>query len=261
MWGDVEATRCFNLKGLWVSVAVFDVATDVVILVMPIPLIWKLNLRSGQKIMVTGVFLLGAVVVVFSLMSCSAIVSSLQSDDEENQCTKSSLRPTPILLFDKTNHQSDTFGLANLFSGTVSTHKLRSTLMLNAVLESGMGIIGACLPIMRQPMAHIFPSLIKSYGARRPQRYYEDRNSEPFVLQDFSGRQKDGVSTTWHSVSASGPERFKTSVPRQSDELGIIEETDARQHDRAGRNMSGIFDDRELGRAIRKDVKYEIQRK
>ena len=66
--------------------ATFDVATDVIILIMPMPLIWKLNLRSGQKIMVTSVFLLGAVVVVFSLMSCSAIVSSLQTGDEDNQC-------------------------------------------------------------------------------------------------------------------------------------------------------------------------------
>ena len=134
-------------------------------------------------------------------------------------------------------------------------------LTLSAVLESGMGIVGACLPIMRQPLAQIFPSLIRSYSARRAPRYYEDRNSEPFVLQDFSGRQKDGGSTTWHSVSASGPERFKTSVPRESDELGIIEETETGQHGRPERNTSGIYDEQELGQAIRKDVKYEIRRK
>lgn len=133
--------------------------------------------------------------------------------------------------------------------------------MRSLVLESGMGIVGACLPIMRQPLAQLFPSLIKSYSARRAPRYYEDRNSEPFVLQDFSGRQKDGASATWHSVSASGPERFKASIPRASDELGIIEETELGQRAGTERNLSGIYDEQELGQAIRKDVKYEIRRK
>ena len=133
--------------------------------------------------------------------------------------------------------------------------------MLYAVLESGMGIVGACLPIMRQPLAQIFPSLVKSYSARRTPRHYEDRNSEPFVLQDFSGRQKDGASATWHSVSASGPERFKSSVPRESDELGIIEDTEIGQHERHGRHTSGIYYEQNLGQSIRKDVRYEIRTK
>lgn len=108
---------------------------------------------------------------------------------------------------------------------------------------------------MRQPLAHMFPSLLRSYGSRQTPRYYEDRNSEPYVLQDFSGRQKGGAASTWHSVSASGPDRFRISAPRGSDEFMMIDGKDLSERG----NMYGGSDIEPNG--IRRDVRYEIQRK
>lgn len=49
------------------TLAVTDVAADVVILVIPIPLVWRLNLTTAKKIAITSVFLFGAITVAASV--------------------------------------------------------------------------------------------------------------------------------------------------------------------------------------------------
>lgn len=115
-----------------------------------------------------------------------------------------------------------------------------------------MGIIGACLPIMRQPVQHFFPRLWGSLkSSKRPSQPYD--KDEPYVLQDLSNPKKDGSHRTWHSVSVSGPELFG-SARRKSDELGIITET----------HEGGDLDRGRLGRSpdryIRKDIGYSVER-
>lgn len=126
-----------------------------------------------------------------------------------------------------------------------------------------MGIIGACLPIMRQPLANLFPSLLRSYSSRRSPRYYENRISEPYVLQDLSGRDKGGVHAAWNSISASGTDKFKTSAPRESDEYGIIadaaQELASEEHGKGKGNLYGVGD--RWGHGIKKEIGYEIRRK
>lgn len=61
MWGADIATSCFDMQGLWISIVVWDVSIDVWILAMSVPMVWKLNLRLKEKVMLTGVFTLGAV--------------------------------------------------------------------------------------------------------------------------------------------------------------------------------------------------------
>ncbi|KAK3721345.1 hypothetical protein LTR37_003221 [Vermiconidia calcicola] len=157
--------------------AAWDVSSDVWIIVLLVPFIWKLNLRAAEIVMLTGMFCLGAVygallppgcdsrladkvrsVVVFSLMSCSAISDSLKTEDVANEYT---------------------FAMANLFQ----------------VLEAGMGIIGSCLPIMRQPLRHCFPGMVETRFSRKRSGsdYYSDQ--EAYVLQHRSNRsevRKDG---------------------------------------------------------------------
>lgn len=141
---------------------------------------------------------------------------------------------------------TDTFGLANLFQ----------------VLESNMGIIGACLPVMRQPLKQLFPRL---FGASKspavPSPYYSDDTfANQYALKEILSRQRDGSGTSWHKVSLSGPELFK-SAPRNSDELGIIHDTQE-----TGRTDSGgdIVGQRPLSRGrhgIRKKVVVSVDRK
>ncbi|KAI7480633.1 hypothetical protein D0860_06989 [Hortaea werneckii] len=219
MWGQVPAERCFNMTGLWISIVTWDVSTDVFVLGMAIPMVWRLNLKRRDKIMLTGVFMLGALVIIFSILSCSAIADGLErKDSEDNKVT---------------------FALANLFQ----------------VLESNFGIIGACLPILRVPLKQYLPRVFGSsvrYGdPSAPPDYYDDSFRDRYVLQKFSHntsltsssngsrgrRHKDGSTTSWRDVSVSsgggghgkkfhqhhaGSDSAQTS--RRSDELGIIHE-------------------------------------
>lgn len=65
MWGAVPISEgsCFGLESVWISIAAWDVLSDVWILAMSVPMVWKLKMRFREKVMLTGVFFLGAVSV------------------------------------------------------------------------------------------------------------------------------------------------------------------------------------------------------
>lgn len=141
---------------------------------------------------------------------------------------------------------ADTFALANLFQ----------------VLESNMGIIGACLPVMRQPLRQYFPRLFGgSKGSKGPSPYYtDDRFRNQYGLQNVSGRQRDGSNSTWHNVSVSGPELWK-SAPRKSDELGIISETVETGDRDSGRELDEGSPMSLSQNGIRKNVAFSVERR
>ncbi|KAI7238114.1 hypothetical protein KC330_g2754 [Hortaea werneckii] len=271
MWGQVPAERCFNMTGLWISIVTWDVSTDVFVLGMAIPMVWRLNLKLRDKIMLTGVFMLGALVIIFSILSCSAIADGLErKDSEDNKVT---------------------FALANLFQ----------------VLESNFGIIGACLPILRVPLRQHLPRIFGSTSPRygdpsNPPDYYDDSFRDRYVLQKFShntsfgsssdrsrrDKNKDGGNTSWRDVSVSsggGPGKKShhhhkgsdsAHSPRRSDELGIIHEG-ALPDGSGGSPLSGLLPGEDGGRdgaarnhstpssltsqnAIRKNVMVSVDR-
>lgn len=57
----------FNLYAFYISNAAANVTTDVIILLVPVPLVWKLQMRPNQKIMVCGIFMLGGLYSCFPL--------------------------------------------------------------------------------------------------------------------------------------------------------------------------------------------------
>jgi hypothetical protein len=57
---DPGGGKCiFNLYPFYIGNAAANVATDGIILMVPIPLVWKLQMRTAQKVLVSGIFLLG----------------------------------------------------------------------------------------------------------------------------------------------------------------------------------------------------------
>ena len=139
---------------------------------------------------------------------------------------------------------TDTFALANLFQ----------------VLESSMGIIGACLPVMRQPLKQYFPRWFGSSGSTR-QYESNDMFVDHYALQHTSERQqryrKDGA---WHNVSITGPEHAR-SRPRKSDELGIVGETVELENRDSSNEMDRESPRSRVEDAIRKDVVFSVDRR
>ncbi|KAF2237741.1 hypothetical protein EV356DRAFT_529673 [Viridothelium virens] len=69
LWTSLEnESKCTNTKDIQVSNTVTDVTTDFVVLLFPMPLIWRLQLSTLRKVATSGIFLLGASAVAVSLL-------------------------------------------------------------------------------------------------------------------------------------------------------------------------------------------------
>lgn len=118
-----------------------------------------------------------------------------------------------------------------------------------------MGIIGSCLPILRQPLRSAFPRVFGTapIDSKPPRPYYDDRFTEDYVMQNFSNDKKSSAKRNWHDVSVSGPDLFKSS-PRKSDEMEIIHagaEFDKSSDGSRIRETGGL-------REIRKETSYSV---
>ncbi|PWY82709.1 integral membrane protein Pth11-like protein [Aspergillus eucalypticola CBS 122712] len=68
-YADPAGGRCvYNLYPFYIGNAAANVTTDVIILLVPMPLIWRLQMRTAQKVLVCSIFLLGSFVCVASLI-------------------------------------------------------------------------------------------------------------------------------------------------------------------------------------------------
>lgn len=56
---DVQAVKCFDKEKLYVWSTFPNIITDVVLLILPLPIIWKLNTSRQLKIALSGTFFLG----------------------------------------------------------------------------------------------------------------------------------------------------------------------------------------------------------
>lgn len=56
---DIEHGQCIKFVPFYIALAATNVFTDVVILALPMPLVWKLQVKTPRKIGLTITFLLG----------------------------------------------------------------------------------------------------------------------------------------------------------------------------------------------------------
>ena len=54
-----DDSKCIDLKAFFIGQAVPNIITDLVLLVLPLPYIWRLQLPVSQKVMLTGCFTFG----------------------------------------------------------------------------------------------------------------------------------------------------------------------------------------------------------
>ncbi|KAG8414808.1 hypothetical protein J3459_009657 [Metarhizium acridum] len=80
LWYPQIPGRCISQVGTWISNAASTIFTDLVILMMPIPQIWKLQLRRTEKIGLTLAFSLGFFVVFASAYRTSVLFTYTAKD-------------------------------------------------------------------------------------------------------------------------------------------------------------------------------------
>ncbi|MCJ1263967.1 hypothetical protein MMC22_003838 [Lobaria immixta] len=63
----INATCGVNVYAFFYGNSIPNISTDVAILILPMPLIWRLRIPQSQKIMLSGIFILGGFIIAVSI--------------------------------------------------------------------------------------------------------------------------------------------------------------------------------------------------
>ncbi|KAH6606110.1 integral membrane [Trichoderma cornu-damae] len=200
-WDKRVAAKCINSDMFWVAYAVMNILTDVMVLALPIPPIVTLQLSTRTKLMLCALFTMGGFVVITSILRAASVRNSIG------------------------NKADSTWDFIDRGMWTL--------------IEANAGIIGACLPTLRQPLSRLFPQIFGSTA--KSSDYQADRTpgKGAFTLSNISGQASH--PGMWHGgghsrqvVSVSGP---AVTSARKSDELSIIND-DVKESD-GGSDLQG----------------------
>jgi len=118
-WNKAIKGNCINTTEFWYANAAFSILGDIIILVLPMPVIYQLRLRLNQKISLMAVFALGGFIIVTSVLRMTTLDTTSKSPDP--------------------------------------TWEVGATTW--TIIEPNIAIICACLPLFRMPLARLFPKL------------------------------------------------------------------------------------------------------
>ncbi|KAI9743050.1 MAG: hypothetical protein M1818_003345 [Claussenomyces sp. TS43310] len=168
------ATHCSDYKYIQLGHATSDVATDLVVLAIPIPIIWKLHMSPPQKLALLVVFLLGYI----STAAATARVVFVTKD---------------------------------LYKTTTGARDIRgeeTNVMVWGYVEAGVGVIAACLPTLRPLLNSRMPeSIVNSVRSklslnsiRSPRRLSDSdglaASGESFAMPDREAYGNTGSKVT-----------------------------------------------------------------
>ncbi|CBX91612.1 hypothetical protein IAQ61_010916 [Plenodomus lingam] len=123
-WTKEPNAKCLNQFAMWFTNAGINILQDFLIIIMPMPVIRSLNLGKRQKGALIGIFAVGGFVCVVSILRLPQLVSISNSTD-----------PT-----------YDNAGAATW-----------------SCVEANVGIICACLPLLRPLVTRLLPGFFSSH--------------------------------------------------------------------------------------------------
>ncbi|PLB48122.1 hypothetical protein P170DRAFT_360728 [Aspergillus steynii IBT 23096] len=167
LWYPYLEGRCISQVGTWIANAVSTIVTDLIILFLPLPQVWSLQLRRSEKLAVTLAFGLGFFVVFASAYRFSVLFSYTMAD---------------------------------------SSYTLAPTVAWTAI-EMSAGIISACLPTLRPALQaaarllHIqgtMPALLRS----RSVPFSKGSQSDPINVPPSMDKNPPGSAADHHGTRA-----------------------------------------------------------
>ncbi|EED14508.1 conserved hypothetical protein [Talaromyces stipitatus ATCC 10500] len=163
------ATYCSSYKYIQLGHATSDVATDLVVLTIPMPIIWRLHMTIRQKLGLLIVFMLG-------YMSTAAATARI------------------------------VFIAQDLYETTTGARDLRgeeSNVMVWGYIEASVGVIAACLPTLRPLMKARMPESIVN-SARSKLSLNSLRSSPPSRMRRVSDEELVPESQESYQLSKNG---------------------------------------------------------
>ncbi|KAL9471948.1 hypothetical protein ACSS6W_009889 [Trichoderma asperelloides] len=174
---------CINLATFWFANAGFSIATDVIILLLPMPLVYQLEVPRPQKIALIAVFAIGVFVVI---TSC--------------------LRVTTLDVF--ATSSDNTYDIANV---------------MWTIIEPNVAILCACLPTLRQLVVKLFPALGSKNSANRYGTPGYDSNgygSKSRGSRGTGGRSQIPLADEWVEPGAKSNGIHMATIRRNNSSAG-----------------------------------------
>ncbi|KAF9252097.1 hypothetical protein DTO006G1_2844 [Penicillium roqueforti] len=138
-WNKTIPGSCINITTNWYANAGFSIATDIIILTLPMYPLYTSKIRLKRKIALMGVFALGTFVAITSILR-------MQTQDFSST--------SPDITYD--------------IASSVWT-----------ITEENVAITCACLPMMWMPLARLFPSVFSIDHGADSHGSSAAKNSEP----------------------------------------------------------------------------------
>ncbi|KAI9839987.1 MAG: hypothetical protein M1819_000179 [Sarea resinae] len=141
--------HCIDAEHFFIGNSIASCLTDVIILIVPIPMIWKLQVPRAQKLAISSIFLLGSFVCIASILRIYFLTFLTRSED--------------------------------------LTWNLGQSIIWSCV-EPCIGIVSACLPTLRPLLRYAFPRWFNnsrfkgSSGGQRTTRHHGSANSSGGVI-------------------------------------------------------------------------------
>ena len=210
-WVKTVPGQCFNTATFFFVNAGFNIATDIAIMLLPVPVIRSLKLPLRQKIILSFVFAIGMVATATSIVRIFTLNVSIQSAD-----------PTWEI------------GQSSLWSAA----------------EMNTAIICACIPVLKAPMQAVFPRLFSGASRGRSNgRYYggnyggnygprSPANSQPSRRSRFSGHLNSVPMDTMEKRLHRGNSDRTSNA--SDDEMYILQGTESSVY-RAAQEGHGIM--------------------
>ncbi|KAL2277185.1 hypothetical protein FJTKL_00189 [Diaporthe vaccinii] len=74
-WSPSPTDKCISRQGLWLTHSAINIVTDVIIFLIPVPTVLRLNMNMRQKIAVIGVFCVGIIVCLITMLRLDSIIT------------------------------------------------------------------------------------------------------------------------------------------------------------------------------------------
>ncbi|KAL4887597.1 PTH11-like integral membrane protein [Aspergillus karnatakaensis] len=168
-WDRELPGSCLSFEAVWFFNASMNIATDLTLLILPMPHISQLRLPLRQKIALVAVFALGGLVVITSILRLSSLRAVASSNDTS-------------------------------WSNVAAAYWTAA--------ECNVAIICACLPFLRPLISRIFPKILStnSYNkdAINPSRTTAPRSTRQRALSDPYSRDPEFGLLTIDTMGQAG---------------------------------------------------------
>ncbi|RAL63625.1 hypothetical protein DID88_003669 [Monilinia fructigena] len=187
-WAGIRTGRPICLSDVVFSegLAISDFIIDMFIIIMPIPMVWRLHMTRSRKVLVTSVFALGTLAVISSIIRLSVFFDAKYAIER----------------------------------GGADNDLLITQIIFWTMIECSLGLIAACLPLLYGLARR---SSIESVNSQRSNDSRHPATTSSYTATVLADKNRNG-STTSHTpiVSSNGEPLGLHNIPSHEPEAAHL---------------------------------------